>query len=270
VIRHPLRKVSAGALLVAAALVIAIPIVLVWSIAAWSGRPRVSPVASGGALPSEPAQGTDPVLAELAIAKQEGHSALEKLSGRHPEHARVLYELALSQAARSEHSAAVASLGRAFAIDAKLSGEPAASVLLTAAARQRDSASAALGLLEGPMGAAGAAIIYDLSVDQKLQTSTRTRAQKWVVQSPDFLKVAPPNVEVAAKLRYAKSCADKHKLLPRAGEVGDRRALAYLKVLRIQSGCGRRARADCFPCLRNDDALAQAVAAIEKRVGDKP
>ena len=68
----------------------------------------------------------------------------------------------------------------------------------------------------------------------------------------------------------AKSCADRHKLLPRVGEVGDRRALAYLKVMNARSGCGRRSRDDCFPCLRKDAALEQAIQAIEKRLGEKP
>jgi hypothetical protein len=233
-------------------------------------RPLAGP-ASSGAPSAEPAK-PDPVLAEIDAAKKEGHAALEQLADKHPKHARVLYELAVSHAAQSEHSDAVAALGRALEADAKISEETGASDLLAAAVRQRDSetANAAYKLLEGPMGGGGAGVIYDLSFDQKILASTRSRAQKWVVQSPEFLKVAPPSVEVAAKLRYGKSCADRHAVLQKAGEVGDKRALAYMKIMKVRSGCGRRGRDDCFSCLRKDKALEEAMAAIEKRMGDKP
>lgn len=267
-LRRTLANVPAGALLALFLSLAAMPTALLWVVAAVSGRP--GPKAASSARPAVSASESDPVLAELGRAKQEGHAALEKLAERYPEHALVAFELAQSHAARSNHVAAVASLGRALGADGKLSAEPASSELLAAAVRQRDSVSAAFGLLEGPMGAAGATIIYDLSVDQKVQASTRTRAQKWVVQSPDFLKVATPSVEVAAKLRYAKSCSDRHKLLPRVAEVGDQRALAYLKLMKTRGGCGRRGRDDCFPCLRKDDLLEETVAAVEKRVGKSP
>jgi hypothetical protein len=120
------------------------------------------------------------------------------------------------------------------------------------------------------MGAAGAAVLYDLSFDQKLPATTRSRAQKWVVLSPEFMKVASPSVAVAAQLRYARSCSDRHALMARAGDVGDQRALAYLKIARSHGGCGRRGKDDCFPCLRKDDALKNAIAAIEKRLAQNP
>jgi len=118
------------------------------------------------------------------------------------------------------------------------------------------------------MGAAGAAILYDLSIDPTAKQAARNRAAGWV-RSEQFKKVASPDVEVAAALRYSKSCREKHALLPRAAEVGSQRALDHLKIAKVRGGCGRRGRDDCFPCLRKDDALKNAIAAIEKRLADK-
>jgi hypothetical protein len=53
--------------------------------------------------------------------------------------------------------------------------------------------------------------------------------------------------------------------LPRAKELGDERALGYLNMYRATAGCGRRQKDDCYPCLRGDSRLRDAIAAIELR-----
>ncbi|MBX3130410.1 MAG: serine/threonine protein kinase [Polyangiaceae bacterium] len=265
-LRHALRDVPPRALL-------ALPLLAVWLVlllvVSWvvlgRGKPAAG-VAPGDEPPAQAASLDDGVMKELEVAKQQGHAALAALAERHSAHPLVLLELAVSHAERAEHPAAVAALGRSLSADPTLGAEPRAARLLEVAVRKRESSEAAFSLLEGQMGAAGAAVLYDLSIDQKVNAATRSRAQKWVVQSADFIRVAAPSVEIAARLRYAKSCSDRHALLPRAGEVGDQRALAYLKILKVRGGCGRRGRDDCFPCLRKDKALADASLAIEKRL----
>ena len=39
----------------------------------------------------------------------------------------------------------------------------------------------------------------------------------------------------------------------------DTRSLRPLYILSARTGCGRRDRHDCFPCLRGDDALDRAI-----------
>jgi eukaryotic-like serine/threonine-protein kinase len=218
--------------------------------------------------PSEASPDPDPVLRELEQAKHKGHAALQSLAEQHPKSAPVLVELAASHAAQSNHGEAVDLLGRALELDSKLNERQAAADLLAEAVRKPKASEAALDLLEEKMGAAGARVLYDLSVDHKVLAALRARAERWV-RSNDFQKVASPEIQVAAGLRYGRSCSDRHALLSRAGEVGDKRALAYLKIMRVRTGCGRRGRSDCFSCLRKDDGLAQAIASIEKRVGDQ-
>jgi len=115
------------------------------------------------------------------------------------------------------------------------------------------------------MGPAGAAVLYDLSIDPEVAQALRTRAEEWV-RSEAFEKVATPDVGIAGGLRYARSCSARHDLLPRAAEKGGRRVLDYLNIARTLGGCGRNARKDCFPCLRKDDLLKKAIVAIERRL----
>ncbi len=267
--RRALRDVPAAVILGAVTLLVWVPILasLVWLVHSRKQPDAAAAFARSDAAPSSSAPAADPLLAQIDLAKKQGRAALEKLAETHPKHPRVWLALAGSESAASAHSDAVAALAKALALDPKLAADPEASLVLAAAAHKRESAGAALALLEGPMGAAGAALVYDLSFDREAPAPVRGRAQRWVVLSPDFLKVAAPPVEVAAKLRYGKSCSDRHSLLARAGEVGDARALAYLEIMKYRGGCGRRGHDDCFSCLRKDDALQQAITAIKQRQG---
>jgi hypothetical protein len=74
---------------------------------------------------------------------------------------------------------------------------------------------------------------------------------------------------MTAQLLTAAKCTDKHDMLDRAAQIGDERTLTYLKVLSSPTGCGRGARKDCYPCLRRDDALKNAIAALDSRFGKK-
>ena len=108
--------------------------------------------------------------------------------------------------------------------------------MLGDAARRGASSSRAFTLLEGPMKEKGAEVLYDLAANPKTPGEVRAK--------------------------------DKHALLERAGTTGDRRALEYLRILAVKGGCGRRGREDCFPCLRDDEKLTGAIAAIERRLAE--
>lgn len=223
-----------------------------------------------GAVPAPPPSAVpeDPIPREIDQAKKEGHSALEKLTERFPKDYRVWLELAASSSSKADHAAAVTAVTKALAIDSKASEQAPASDVLALAVRRRDTMGAAFDLLQGPMGAAGAAVLYDLSIDPKVLLTLRAKAEEWV-RSDAFKKVADPDVEIAGALRYAKSCSDRHDLLASAGEKGGRRVLDFLNIAKVPGGCGRSGSKDCFPCLRKDDALKNAIAAIEKRLAGK-
>ena len=63
---------------------------------------------------------------------------------------------------------------------------------------------------------------------------------------------------VALELRQATTCEQIKQLLPRATLHGDTRAQRVLKPLVVPKGCGPGEREDCYPCLREGSALADA------------
>jgi hypothetical protein len=55
--------------------------------------------------------------------------------------------------------------------------------------------------------------------------------------------------------------------VPRAKEHGDSRVLGTLRSLNVPRGCGFLGLGDCWSCMRRDNALGAAIAAIEDRTG---
>jgi hypothetical protein len=267
-IRDPLAKVSARVILAVIAALALMIIVGAISLAGDSDTQKAvaEPAPSASAPP--PAPEVDPVPGEIEEAKKQGISALEKLTERFPKDHRVWLEVAAANSAKGMHPAAVEAVGKALAADPKASEQAAASDALSTAVRKRDAANGAFDLLTGSMGNAGATVIYDLSIDPEVRTQLRTRAEEWV-KSDAFKKVAEPDVLIAGALRYASSCSDRHDLLPRAADNGAKRTLDFLNVAKAPGGCGRRARDDCFPCLRKDSALKDAISSIESRLAGK-
>jgi hypothetical protein len=66
-------------------------------------------------------------------------------------------------------------------------------------------------------------------------------------------------------LKSAKRCEDKRELLDRAKDSGDARILTSLKAMKNSRGCGFMGMRDCYSCLRKDDALDDAIKAVEAR-----
>jgi hypothetical protein len=177
-------------------------------------------------------------------------------------------DLAETHLKQRSFSAATAAVATALAHDAALSQNDRAAAVLAETARHEASTTAALALLQGPMGTRGAEVVYDLAVRPQTPQKIRTRAEDWL-GSEAFRRAAPPALGIAGQLRAARRCQEKHALLAFARELGDRRALDYLKILASRAGCGRSGRDDCYPCLRKDNALSEAIAAIERRIDRK-
>jgi hypothetical protein len=70
--------------------------------------------------------------------------------------------------------------------------------------------------------------------------------------------------------RAERRCARVLALLARAAAGGDRRCGPPLAELELRSGCGRDGAGDCYPCLREGEALARTRAAVVARVAPTP
>ncbi len=82
---------------------------------------------------------------------------------------------------------------------------------------------------------------------------------------PEVRTLASPAAAIALELRAADQCGKKRALLQRAATQGDERSLQQLQALLQTHNCGAYGLADCWSCLRQDDALQRAIAAIEAR-----
>jgi len=205
-LRGPTEKFSAGAILATLAVLALGMLVGVVAIVRTgrTERPAAAPIASASATVQAPEE--DPIPRAIEDAKQQGIAALEKLGERYPKDRRVWLELAAENSAKSIHLQAALDVGKALEADPKASDDEVASKVLALAVRKRDASDKAFELLEGPMGSAGAAVLYDLSTDPEVRIPLRTRAEEWI-RSDAFKKAATPDVALAAGLRYAKSCS---------------------------------------------------------------
>jgi hypothetical protein len=187
-----------------------------------------------------------------------------------PPDPRGLAQLELAERLLKERNwpAAVAAVGEALGHDSTLNRNERAAAVLAETARRDASTVAAFQLLQGPMGAKGAEVVYDLAANVQTPQKIRTRAEEWL-GSEQFRRAAPSELAIAGQLRAARRCEDKHALLAFARELGDRRTLDYLKILASKTGCGRRGGDDCYPCLRKDKALTDTMATIERRSAQK-
>ncbi len=134
--------------------------------------------------------------------------------------------------------------------------------LVVHAAQRPETADGAFALLEGPLGAPGIDGLVDLLGAKS--PATKTRAARNLSRA-DVRAKASPAASVYIDLRAANGCGARHELLSRAKDDGDARVLPALKAMKATRGCGFLGARDCWPCLRRDEALDDALHAIEAR-----
>jgi len=273
------RKVPAPALAGAAAGVAGVCLLLVVGLMlalatsgsdAGAAAPASASSGSSAGPTVTPAPG--PTQAELDKAKASGAVALHALSLAYPQDPRIHLELAKAYRLQKKDPQAVAAVGTALRLDPSVSQKEEVASLLWQTAQQPTSMDATFALLQGPMRSKGADIVFDLAIEKRVRAAVKHRASRYL-SSEQFDKQASPALKVAVALRHAKTCAEAHALLPRARDTGDERSLRYLRRYQSTTGCGggrrrRRSRSrsqDCYPCMRGDTLLKQAISAIEKR-----
>jgi hypothetical protein len=155
-------------------------------------------------------------------------------------------------------------VGRALNLDPAVSESKLVASILFQTAQVKPASDASFALLFGPMGKHGPDIAYDLAATEVVKPWVRARADQWL-RTPDFERLATPELNIAVALRFTTNCPQRYALLPRAKTNGDERALGYLNQYKATTGCGRRHRDDCFACLRVDSRLTDTIAAINER-----
>jgi serine/threonine protein kinase len=212
----------------------------------------------------------DRVKAAVAL----GPEALESLAKEFPEDTSILQKLAIAYQAQGKNAEALKTVRTLLAADATAANDDEVVQLVTATAAKGKGTDddEAFALLEGPLGERGVDALIDMSTrapgrEQRDVRDHRLRAAKSLAK-PEVRAHASAAAALMFEFKAAQTCADKHDLLARAKDQGDARLLPALKPLKLTRGCGgffRGGGGDCYPCMRKDTALDDAITAIEAR-----
>ncbi len=210
---------------------------------------------------------------QLKAAATQGADAVEGLAKEFPDDPAVKRQLALSYHQAGRAAEAMAAVKTLVAADPKAADDEELVKMVSATAAKNtkgtdDPDDEAFGLLESSFGERGVDALVELS--KSSSWALKSRAAK-SLQKPDVKAHASPAAAVYLDFGASQSCGQKHDLLGRAKESGDARLLPTLKALKPTNGCRRGLfkRVDCWPCLREDGSLDDAIAAIEARAGTK-
>jgi eukaryotic-like serine/threonine-protein kinase len=219
-------------------------------------------VATSGS-PAAPPRSTRATPEQIRAAASQGPAALEALGQRFPTDAAIQRELVLAwrdQLKLPEALVVVRNLARLDknSIDDEVVGT------VVAAAMRADTADEAFALLESVLGARGVDALIEFSTNKTTATGTKARATRSLGRA-DVRANASPAAAVYLELKAATTCAARKELLERAQASGDGRSLAILKSMKSPRGCGFMGIRDCWACLRRDDALDDAIRAVEAR-----
>ena len=231
------------------------PVAAPSALAGASAAPTVSAVSAPSSAASE---------GELQAAQKVGAPALDALAAKYPRDARLSLELAHTALVNKDYVTAVGGVGRTLNLDPRLSDSKQMASILFQTAQVKAASDATFALLFGPMGKHGPDIAYDLAATEVVKLWVRKRADQGL-RSAAFAPLASPELSIAVALRFATTCPQRYDLLPRAQEIGDERALGYLNLYKVSTGCGPRKKDDCYACLRADSRLNEAIAAISRR-----
>jgi len=204
--------------------------------------------------------------AQIDAATAEGPDALDKLAGEYPSDARIFRALYRAYLTRGDTPEAMRTIGRLVGADPNAANDAEIGTMVTAAATDSspETRETAIDVLEGPLGAKGADLLYDLT--------TRTPAPAGKARlvaslnKPEVLGHASPSLLILLDFRSAKRCEDRRDLLPRIRELGDARILPQLKNLERSRGCGFLGTRDCWPCLHRDGELGETISAVQARL----
>jgi eukaryotic-like serine/threonine-protein kinase len=268
------RRVVAGG---AAGLILAALLVGVLGGGA-SSTPAASDRATGAAKTAAPR--VDPKTSEIVAAAQaniekgdfatavEQLTAIERTS---PERADVHMGLEKAYTGARNGREAMREAALWLAADPAAAADHKLEEDIRNAALVKETQDSAFELLESKMGSLGVDILYDIAygTSGRLYPQAAARA-KHSLGGSEVRGRASPALDVLIDLREAKGCDAKHSLLERARDQGDVRVLPLLQQYQVSRGCGFLGVSDCYPCMRKDELLAEAISALQERAAKAP
>jgi len=265
-----LSRLPPLALLGGMALVAATPVVLAVMLLRGSGQRRDPSTSDSAEVPGPallkklfvPATASADALANATI---QGTAALEELSTKFPEDPAAWRALARAYTKDKRGADAMRAVTKLIEYNERaVDDEFVSEAVIAAAQGPAESADAAFALMESGLGTKGPDLLHELSTTKGVPTRTLTRVKQTLAKA-DVKAHMSPALSVAIDMRSASGCEAKRALLSRAKEQGDTRVLGSLRGLVASRGCGFLGLGDCWSCLRRDNALGSAIAAVEER-----
>lgn len=248
--------------------------------AAISGPERASAAAPSASTPPAEAPSaltsavaaaadTPPAAATQAPALPASATDAEALEARRAEELSKDEALTVAAARRQREVTRVALLRQKLARDPGLFKDATTLAELRRAAEDPLTAPDALSAMAEAPGPLSADLLYEMWTGTVARNSA-TELARSLVFSKEVRAKASPELAIALELRIAETCEQNEALLPKVVEKGDRRSLALLAKLSRRFGCGVSKRQDCYPCLRDDKLVDDAMLAVKKRREPKP
>jgi eukaryotic-like serine/threonine-protein kinase len=225
--------------------------------------PSSSPVAANSHVPAKVERAP---AVEVSLARASGSAALAALVEKYPTDPGIVVELAKSQFTSGDYSASVGNIARSLIIDPRAANDAEVATLIWKAVQKRECGESAFKLLEGPMGARGADILYDLATTDGVRRDIKARADEYF-SNERYRAASSPALVALIGLKNAGSCEERRRGIEQAIGVGDDRLLPLLEGLRSRVGCGKNLQDDCNPCLRSSTLLEHAIEVIRQRAG---
>jgi hypothetical protein len=165
-------------------------------------------------------------------------------------------------------SATLAAIQKALDLDPEIRAHAHAASLLWWTVQKNETQAGSIVLLNGPMKARGADIMYDLAVTDGI-TKSLVRTARSALTTQTFRRASTPAAAAAASLLLASRCEQRQALVKLAENVGDERSARLLRSFRDGKGCSTDESGPCNRCL-DPKALQSALDAIEIRASKQP
>jgi hypothetical protein len=213
-----------------------------------AAAPATRPAA---ALPPSPSAGDD-------------SGAMKALAERDAADRSAAETLAVSNAALAQKLAELGELERRIAADGTVARDPKTIALLRARSVDLEVFREAQRIVAGLEGELGADLLYAIWTGTPGRNEPTALAEA-LVNSKDVYAKASKALRIALDLRRAQDCKARRELVLQAVDEADQRSLQQLALLRGRGGCGADKRDDCNECLRDDDALEEAIKGATRR-----
>ena len=236
------------------------------------GAPSANAEVASAAATAAPASapkagdaGSVPASGSLVERARSGEaSALASLEQKKPADRSVEEALGLAAGKVAQAAAAAAKLRARLAADPGLAKDPKVVADLRKFAQEAATSRDALAAMAAIPGPLSADLLYEAWTSTAERSETTELAQA-LLMSHDVRPKASPALAVALDLREAETCEANAAILPRAIDVGDKRAFAPLSRLLRRNGCGPTKRDDCYVCIREGDLLTKALSTVKQR-----